>query len=140
MALTRCRNCKTPICNTCDFVFPGKVHICPACATKPSEPMGLSRKHLVGWSLGIAASFVLLFMLASMGVLDQFLGSELGSSVFHVAMQTSVIVGFGMAIGAIDMRASNPPIVWVTVVWNSLTFAAFALLLLVALMSMAGGA
>jgi hypothetical protein len=127
------------VCDTCDFVFPGGIHLCPTCATDTTVRLSSSRKLLVGWSLGAAVWVTGVISLLMVGVFEEFVQTPEGDLIIGAAMQLPALIGFGLAIGSLDGRAGNPPVVWVTVIWNTLAFAAFVLLLVLGLMATLGG-
>ena len=43
-AVVFCILCGAPICETCDFVFAGNVHVCPACTEKPRHELSAKRR------------------------------------------------------------------------------------------------
>src|SRR6185312_12549672 len=53
-AIAMCVNCRAPVCQTCDFMFPGGVHLCPACAANPRPQISPGRRKLIPWSIGLA--------------------------------------------------------------------------------------
>lgn len=121
-AIARCEVCKTPICQTCCFTFPGNLRLCPACATAKPGRLSKSRKNLVAGSL-VSAGWVtlaLVWMLAGglnavppqdRDLLDIGIG-------FLVVLPA--LIGAALSISAYESRSPNPPIVWVGIVWNLL--------------------
>src|SRR5690349_18101775 len=58
-AVVLCHNCRAPICATCDFSFPGDIHLCPNCAANPNPQISPKRKRLIGWSIALAGVSVM---------------------------------------------------------------------------------
>src|SRR4051794_4881542 len=52
-AVVFCHNCRAPSCATCDFVFPGDIHLCPECAVNSRPKMSSGRRKLIPWSIGL---------------------------------------------------------------------------------------
>jgi hypothetical protein len=130
--MSYCRSCSTPVCSTCDFLFPGNVHLCPRCATTPNKKIGSKRKSLIVWGYVLATWSSLGVALLLSGVLAagtrskadvEALGMAIGFLVF-----LPTIIGVGVSIGALDRRLSNPPVVWGAVIWNGLVVAVLILL------------
>ena len=64
-AIAYCQQCGAPSCTTCDFAFPGGVHMCTTCATTPRDPVSGKRKTMVicsylmaGWTTFATALIV----------------------------------------------------------------------------------
>ena len=104
-----------------------------------SDLFGDKPAHLVGWSLGAAVWVTGVITLLMLGVFEEFAQTPAGSVIIEIAMAQPALIGFGLAIGALDQQAGNTPIVWVTAIWNSLTVAAYALLLVLAVVATLGG-
>lgn len=138
-ASARCRACGAPVCVTCDFVFPGGVHCCPTCATATSRPLGSSRKALVGWSLAAAAWVTVMLALLLLGTFAEFVESPGGDMLIGMLILVPGLAGTGLAFGSLDRRAGNPPIVWVTVIWNSITLAVWLALCVIGAFMMGSG-
>ena len=110
-----CANCRAPVCGTCDFIFPGCVHLCPACATAPPRKSLGRRRARVIWSLVLGGSAVLvmviMMLLASqMGMSQETLATAGGMSCISLVAS---LVGMGLGVSCINRRLGNPPIVWV---------------------------
>lgn len=133
-ATARCDGCNAPVCETCDFQFPGDQHFCPSCATSTSCSLEHTRKQCVGWSLAAAAVMTLLMGLLLSGALAEMVVEEPGATFIGTVIMIPGLLGTGLAFGSLDGRAGNPPIVWVSIVWNSLLMGAFIILTIVGLM------
>src|SRR2546423_9685971 len=48
-AVALCQSCHIGVCATCDFVFPGGVHLCPPGATHPKPQISAKRQGLINW-------------------------------------------------------------------------------------------
>jgi hypothetical protein len=124
-AVHLCQSCNAPVCVTCDFSFPGGVHLCPTCAVAPQQKLTGKRKALVAWALALAiwstVGTVLMFMGA--GELD-----EVGAMVVGILVGMPAIVGGGLGIACFERRLGNPPIVWVAAIWNIILLALMVVL------------
>ena len=129
-AVRLCRQCKAPICPTCDFSFPGGVHLCPTCATTTDRRLSPKRRRLVGWAFALAIwctlGLAFLFIGAAADVEEEALGAVVGFLVFIPA-----IIGFALGLSSFDRRLGNPPVVWVAALWNVFIFAVMLLLVIV---------
>jgi hypothetical protein len=97
------------------------------------------RKAMLGWSFALAGVISLMMVLLLSGLLQEFVETNAGDIVVTTAMQISGLIGVGLAFGTLDSRAGNPPVVWVSVVWNCLVFGAFLVIMAVGLVAMMSG-
>ena len=134
-AVQICRACGTPVCKTCDFTFPGNIHVCPRCAT--NRPQGLSGKRrkymIVSYALGALSTCATVFFLsgaaaAAMGPTE----AEVMGIMMSLFMLIPAIIGTAMGTAAME-RHSKPISVWIAAVWNGLIVALFILLSIVGL-------
>jgi hypothetical protein len=134
-AIVRCSRCTAPMCPTCDFVFPGNLHLCPRCVTLKPELSG-SRKSMV------IAAFILAGV-ATFAAILVFSGAMTGASILLVGlfiqwvMLDTSIIGMGLAFGAIDRKLGTPVSVWIAAFWNLIIVAIGVLLFIIGIM--AGG-
>lgn len=54
--------------------------------------------------------------------------AELLRKVIGMIIFAPPAIGTGLSIGALDHRLANPGVIWAAVAWNSLLFAAFAVM------------
>jgi hypothetical protein len=127
--------CGAGSCVTCDFGFPGNLHLCPDCATTVQGGLSPRRKKymivsfiLAGWSL-VALAVVMVGVGAILGD-DPIAEMALGLALIAVAFLPSII-GTALAMSAFRKGAPNPMSVWIALVLNSLVLAGFTLLVLV---------
>jgi hypothetical protein len=81
-ASVECRGCRSWTCETCDFVFPGDVHLCPKCVKSYATSTSAWRRRARNRSLvygGVATAFFASLPLA--GVLAE---SEAGLTVLGI--------------------------------------------------------
>jgi len=140
LAATRqCQACGGFMCDTCDFVLPGEIHLCPSCATKPQTELSSKRKSQRAWSYGLAVFATFGLMLIFSGIFAQAASSEQGEEAVGVLFMFMVlvpaIIGMSLGLGAIDRRLTNPISLWIPTVWNGLMVALFLLLCLIGLAS-----
>jgi hypothetical protein len=129
-AVARCQYCNTLLCRTCDFAFPGDLHLCPHCATTTSHAMSRSRKILLigsyvtaGWVIfSTAALFIIagVCMPEGMDAEQEQIAYGIVGILFMVLNMAPSVIGFGMACGTFERRGGNSPLVWVSLVMNSL--------------------
>jgi hypothetical protein len=134
-AVARCTSCGAPTCATCDFQFPGRLHYCPSCATNPSPKLTGGRKGVAIWSLVAAGWVSFMLLLSIMGVMAEMVHDEAGAMVVGSLIMIPGLLGIALALGSLDRRAGNPPLVWIAVIWNIVTAAACLLLMIVGMMA-----
>lgn len=118
-ATQRCRQCRAAICATCDFEFPGDVHLCPTCATTTSSrPMSSSRKTMLGASFVAAVLTTVVLGALFTGAFQSAVNDEAAAQVLGIVLLASVVAGLSLSLACLDGRAGNPPACWVSVVWN----------------------
>jgi hypothetical protein len=121
-AVAYCRTCGAPSCNTCNFVFPGGVNLCAACATKPQDALNPKRKKLLGWSYAMAIWTTIGIALLLTGAFKPHSKSD--QEAIGVALEIFVflpsIIGTALGWASMDKRLGNPAWVWVAAIWNSL--------------------
>lgn len=138
-AITTCTGCQAWICTTCDFSFPGGVHLCPTCAAPPSGRLSRKRKIMVGWALGLAAWGTLGLVVCFSGILNREFESKAANEAFNTLIGTLLllptIAGAGLGIGCMDRRLGNPGIVWAASIWNGVLLLVWVLLSIVGVMA-----
>lgn len=131
-AVVRCLACSKPVCDTCDFLLPGQVHLCPDCVSRTDHRLSSKRKLMLGWSLGLATfatlGIVLLLGGAMLGLADRPGGEEIIGVLFSLVTFFPSLIGTALAFSTRDRRLSNPGLIWVAIVWNSVLLALFLLL------------
>ena len=136
-ATSYCARCHTAMCQTCDFVFPGNIHLCPHCATSP-QPMGSARKRNLIFSYLIAIWTSVGIGLIASGFFAHMVKTKsdvqlLGQGIMFLIFVPSII-GTALGFGTVDRRLSTPIAVWVSVVWNSVILLALVLLTFIGVM------
>ena len=133
-----CKYCGIGVCRTCDFVFPGELHLCPVCATTSTARLSPRRKSyliaafaLAGWS-SLGLSVLVSGALAGM-VEDRSSQTLVGIMVILFIALPSV-VGTAMAMSAMR-KGANTIAVWIAMVWNVLMLAGFAMLMIIGTLS-----
>ena len=136
-AFSRCRECGKSVCSTCDFAFPGGVHLCPACATSTSKKLSPKRKKLVGWAYAMAIWCTLALILLLSGAFATTVSSrsemEVINMVIGLVVFVPALVGGAVGLGSLDKRLGNPPVVIVAAVWNGILLALMVILTFVGL-------
>jgi len=123
-AVAYCRTCGAPSCNTCNFVFPGGLNLCAACATKPPEALNPKRKKLLVWSyvMGIWTTIGLVVLMS--GVLAPKSRRSGDAEAVGVLIEIFIflpsIVGTALGWASMDKRLGNPGWVWGAAIWNSI--------------------
>jgi len=130
-AVRRCSVCSKPMCATCDFEFPGNIHMCPECATRPRKGGSLGKRRGNVIASGVLAVISTICIAAMMSFYEEGLSEVLSMAIFIM-----IIVGVALSLGSIDRRLHNPAIVWVFAVWNGILLALMILLSIIGLMAM----
>jgi hypothetical protein len=87
----------------------------------------------------VLAGWVTLFLVILLsGVMAEAAVDEVGAMIIGSLIMIPGLIGIGLACGSLDKRAGNPPIVWVTVIWNGILMGVWILLCIIGLM-MGGG-
>ena len=117
-AVVRCKSCSASLCKTCDFEFPGGIHLCPSCATKTSSPMTGDRKKFLAISYLCAAWVTVLLGLSLSGMFVEMVEDEFAANLFGLLLTIPALIGLALSLGSMDKRAGNPASVIASVVWN----------------------
>ena len=135
MPVARCENCGARSCRTCDFAFPGNLHFCPVCIASAGSKISPRRKRymitayiLAGWcTVGLVAFFG-----ASMTGIAE---TEAAAMLLGIALMLVVglpsLIGTAFGMSARRAGTTTPASVWVALIWNSLLFSGFALLIII---------
>ena len=133
--VNRCKECRKSLCPTCDFAFPGGVHLCPSCATSSSKKLSPKRKTLVGWAYALAIWCTLGMILVFTGAFNFQASSRSEMEAFNMLIGFLVfvpaLVGAALGLGCLDKRLGNPPVVVVAAVWNGILLAIVIILTLI---------
>ncbi len=120
VAAHTCKQCKTPICSTCEFSFPGGVYLCPNCATAGPQRVGQKRRKYMVWSYVLAfvatLGTVLLFVFSGQAAQPSDEAAGVFASVFSLF---PAIVGMALGFASIDRKLTNPFSLWIPTIWNS---------------------
>lgn len=135
-AVHYCRKCRAPVCATCDFAFPGDLHLCPRCATTAPTGVSKQRKGRLYWAMGLAIWCTLgtiIFLVAIRSAETAEEATITGTAAWLLAGIPS-IVGLGIGLSCFEKNLRNPPILWVAAIWN-IVVCAFWLLHVIANMA-----
>jgi hypothetical protein len=119
-ATQKCKTCGAYMCHTCDFVFPGNIHLCPVCATASQSALSPKRKKclIASFVLAAFATIVLAFIrthLAGRPVTAEERTAYGFAILFFV--DGSSIAGLSLGIAA-KPRQKTPIAVWLAIAWN----------------------
>src|SRR5262249_51974658 len=114
--------------------FPGDIHLCPTCATKPAGRVSSKRMVLVGWAYALAVAgtlslgmiFVAAALLAHSGK-----GAGALAGCFSVVAFACVIVCTGLSLGASARRLATPSLILGAAIWNGFLLAIMLFLMVV---------
>lgn len=133
MAIAKCVQCNAGVCATCDFAYPGGVHLCPTCATNPVVRLSPKRRNLAIWSIVLAAVATISLTMAFVSY--AFVADEVAATgldmLFTVGAFVSSLVGLGIGLSARSRHAGNPAITYIGWIWSSIILAIYGLLVVV---------
>ncbi len=133
-AMHLCARCRAPICSTCDFVFPGNLHLCPTCATTPETGLGKRKGRVVAaLSLAVWSTLSLVFMLVSAREARTAESQQSIGVAFAFLGFVPAMVGMALGLSCFEKRMHSPPLIWVGAIWNILVVAVFLLLVVIGL-------
>jgi hypothetical protein len=131
-ATRQCRACGAFMCDTCDFLLAGGIHLCPSCATTPRSTLSSSRRNLVFGAYALAVWCTLATGLLFSGAMAKLLESQEDQRFFGILYKMGALVPslIGLALGlcASDRRWINPPVVWIAIAWNGVIAAVLVLM------------
>jgi hypothetical protein len=135
-AVARCQTCRAPVCSTCVFVFPGGVHLCPACASNPAPQISPRRRNLGWWS--VAMSVVAIGATVGIFVLGAITRNReetaAGAGLLGIVAFSAGLTGIGLGVATFDKRMSTPVAGWIGVIGNGFVLLVWLLLIIVGLM------
>ena len=131
-AVRLCATCGAPVCATCDFAFPGDVHLCPICATEVPQTVSGRRKGRAIWAIGLAVwgTMALVVLLAVAPQMEPRQAEALGILSTYVGL-IPTLIGLGIGVASFERRMANPPIVGVGAVWNGVLMAGWLLIIVI---------
>jgi hypothetical protein len=134
-AVVFCKLCGAPVCGTCDFVFAGNVHVCPACTERPRNQLSAKRKKNLTWSYILAAWSTIWLIVMLSGVFAESVSSEEELEAFGMVIGSFIlipaIIGTALGVGGLDRRLSRPPVVWGAAIWNGIILGIYILLMII---------
>ena len=137
-AAFQCRACGAFMCATCDFLLPGGIHVCPACAAAPKTALSSKRKNLLIGSFVLSVWCTIVFAALMGGAFASFVETKAGEQVVGTLLMLVLLIpsliGLALGLSAMDRRLTNPPIIWIATVWNGLICGGFVLLCIIGLM------
>lgn len=133
-AVQRCVRCSAPVCSTCDFVFPGNVHLCPQCAASPQKTVTGTRKKTLVFSYILAAWCSVGLVLLFSGVFARMMRTsedvEMIGIVIWIGIMIPSLIGTGLSVGSMDKRLGNSTAVWIATIWNAIILGVLILLII----------
>jgi hypothetical protein len=127
------------MCETCDFVFPGNLHLCPSCAAAPKTKLSSRRKGLLIGAYALATFATLGLALVLGGVFEEMASTKSGEAalgyIFSLMVLVPSLIGMALGFSAIDRRFSNPMSIWVATIWNVVLALGFVILCIIGTMA-----
>ena len=136
-AVFRCLSCHAPSCATCDFAYPGDIHLCPSCAANPRRQMSPGRKKLIPWSIGLAifSMIGLAAMILVAAVYKNQVDAEVIGALGSWLSLLPALIGLALGVASREKRLATPGVVWIGIVGNGVVLLVWFALLLVGLLS-----
>lgn len=136
-AVARCRVCYSGVCETCDFLLPGNVHVCPSCLeTEPSTEINPKRRNLAIGGIVVAVVSTLIYATIFTGAWARNFGTGEGAAmILGNLMLWPPILGLVLAASAFDRNLRNGPLIWIALVWNGIFTALTVLFMIIGLFS-----
>jgi hypothetical protein len=121
-AVRRCRVCKKPVCATCDFSFPGGVHVCPDCIEN-AQTRGLSSKRkrnlVISMAMGICSILGFIFALIFASTAKTSSDVEAVGAVMLIFVMIPSLIGTIVGVATLEKRLGNPWPLWLAVITNT---------------------
>lgn len=138
MAVAQCSQCGAAVCETCDFAFPGNVHLCPNCATNPRVELSPKRKSMAIWSIvlgGLSTAILVCAIFIHIIIPDDPETAQIFASVLVFGTLAMSLIGLGLGISSRSRHAANPAITYVGWVWCSIMLGIYGLLMVAGIMA-----
>ena len=136
-AVFRCHSCHAPSCATCDFAFPGDIHLCPSCASNPRRQMSPRRKKLIPWSIGLAIFSMI--GLVAMIVVGATLKNQVDAEAIGILGSwlslLPALIGLALGVASREKRLATSGAVWIGIVGNGLVLLVWFVLIVVGLLN-----
>jgi hypothetical protein len=135
-AVTYCQTCRTPVCATCVFIFPGGFQLCPTCAANPVPKMAPKRKGLMWWSIGLAIWSILglIVMFVALTQMHERGQAEAIGGAMYLLSLLPALIGLALGVSTFDRRLATPGVVWFGIIGNGLVLVIWLLLMVVGMM------
>src|SRR5258706_9257321 len=140
-AVARCNSCGAAVCATCDFAYPGGIHMCPACVSNPKPQVSSKRKGMMWWSIGLGIwsvvamiTFFLLLMGAAQSPGSRNRDSEAMAAAASFLAFIPGIIGLALGLSCFDKRLKTPGTVWIGVATNGIVVLIWGVLIVIGMM------
>lgn len=130
-----CKLCWKAACATCDFSFPGDVHLCPLCVeTQSSADVSPRRRKLSNWALVCAVWSTIFFVLLLSGAFASYFTdpdtARIADLVVTNAILWPLLAGTGLSLSALDPKLRSTGLMKAAAWWNCVVGGLFYLLIL----------
>ena len=141
-AVEHCSRCDAAICATCDFLFPGGLHLCPTCATTPPAGVAGKRTKLAIGSLLLAIwgmlGTIAMIVLTSAEGNDPREAEGIGM-IFGMVVLLPTVIGLALGISSFERNTRNSPLSWIGTIANGLLVILWIMMILLgSLVELAG--
>ena len=136
-AVIRCHSCHAPSCATCDFAYPGDIHLCPSCASNPRRQMSPRRKKLIPWSIGLAVFSMIGFvaMIVVSATNRNKVDAEVIGALGGWFSLLPALIGLALGVASREKRLATSGVVWIGIVGNGLVLVVWFALMIVGIMN-----
>ena len=136
-ATEQCKRCGGFMCPTCDFSFPGNLHLCPTCVSNTNEGLTPRRKKFLIWSYVLAIWATIGMACLVSGALSGLASNKEDTAALGYILLFFVlgpaITGLSLGVTAKSSRMGNPASLWIAIIWNAILVASFVLLMIIGL-------
>ena len=134
-AVQICKLCGVPMCATCDFAFPGNLHLCPKCATTQRTGISTKRKIFLIVSFVMAAWCTVVMAALLSGAFHEIARDKEGETALGVLLSFGLlvpaIIGTSLGVSSMDRRLPNSVAMWIAVIWNGMILGGYILLMII---------
>lgn len=129
-AVQLCQMCGAAVCKTCDFEFPGNIHVCPNCVNKPQTLSPKRKKNLV-WSYIFASIATIGFIFCFYFAARNPNASEQGLGfLFLITSLAPAVAGLSLGTSARTRGRKTPVSTWIAILWSGAVIGLYVLLII----------
>jgi hypothetical protein len=123
-AVNQCKTCGAFMCDTCTFILPGSVNLCPECATSTKASINPQRKKILIGSYVCAAWCTFMVAAISLGIFSRVARDAASATALNLLIAITLtipsITGLGLAVSTLERRRPASIPIWIAIIWNAL--------------------